>query len=142
MVRFFFAYCLILVLIAGVIGCSKKDERSQQEDSSMLALSTLANQSEDVNVTSEKSSKIAQQTNAELLPLPPEGPYKPSAFQIQRALKNAGYYTGKIDGKIGPLTRKAIEDFQKVNNLQVDGKVGPKTWKLLAPYLNAAEPTQ
>ena len=54
---------------------------------------------------------------------------------IQRALKNAGFYTGAIDGKIGPKTKKAIEEFQKTKGLKVDGKVGPKTWEELEKYL-------
>src|SRR3989338_3212643 len=37
---------------------------------------------------------------------------KPTAQQIQEALKNAGLYDGKIDGDIGPRTKKAIEEFQ------------------------------
>jgi len=68
----------------------------------------------------------------------PQGPYKPAAKEIQSALKNAGFYTGEVDGRIGPKTKKAIEDFQKANNLQADGKVGPKTWALLSAYLNPA----
>ena len=56
--------------------------------------------------------------------------------KIQTALKNAGYYTAEIDGKMGPLTKKAIRDFQRDNNLQVDGKVGPRTWGKLSHYLN------
>lgn len=55
---------------------------------------------------------------------------------IQIALKNAGYYTGPIDGNIGRQTMKAIKDFQKANNLEVDGKVGDKTWDVLKQYLN------
>jgi peptidoglycan hydrolase-like protein with peptidoglycan-binding domain len=58
--------------------------------------------------------------------------------KIQTALKNAGLYTGNIDGKIGPGTRKAVETFQKNNGLKVDGKVGPKTWAALEPYLNGS----
>ncbi|MDD5136823.1 MAG: peptidoglycan-binding domain-containing protein [Candidatus Omnitrophica bacterium] len=54
---------------------------------------------------------------------------------IQTALKNAGLYTGAIDGKLGPKTKKAIEDFQRSNGLKVDGKVGPKTWAELEKYL-------
>jgi len=54
---------------------------------------------------------------------------------IQRALKNAGFYAGPIDGKIGPKTRKAIEDFQRAKGLRVDGRVGPKTWAELEKYL-------
>jgi peptidoglycan hydrolase-like protein with peptidoglycan-binding domain len=33
------------------------------------------------------------------------------------------------------MTRKAIEEFQKANGLEVDGKVGPKTWRVLSKYL-------
>ena len=55
--------------------------------------------------------------------------------EIQTALKAAGFYTGAIDGKIGPKTKKAIEDFQRANGLVVDGKVGPKTWAEMEKYL-------
>ena len=75
-----------------------------------------------------------------LEPLPPQGPYKPSGTEIQTALKNAGFYTGTVDGKIGPKTKKAVEEFQKANGLKADGKVGPKTWTLLGKYLSALEP--
>lgn len=68
------------------------------------------------------------------IPLPSEGVEKNK--QIQIALKNANLYFGEIDGKIGPLTRKAIEEFQKMKNLKVDGKVGPITWGELQKYLN------
>ncbi|MBN2452955.1 MAG: peptidoglycan-binding protein [Candidatus Omnitrophica bacterium] len=55
--------------------------------------------------------------------------------EIQIALKNAGFYTSSIDGKIGPMTKKSIMEFQKANGLKVDGKVGPKTWAVLEKYL-------
>lgn len=54
---------------------------------------------------------------------------------IQKALKSAGFYTGAIDGKIGPKTKKAIEEFQRAKGLKADGKVGPKTWAELEKYL-------
>lgn len=54
---------------------------------------------------------------------------------VQRALKNAGYYDGSIDGKIGPKTRKAITDFQAAKGLKVDGVVGPATKAALSKYL-------
>ena len=55
--------------------------------------------------------------------------------KIQTALKNAGFYNGPVDGKIGPGSKKAIEAFQKSNGLKVDGKVGPKTWAALETHL-------
>ena len=55
---------------------------------------------------------------------------------IQTALKNAGFYKGAIDGKLGKGTRRATRKFQRANNLPADGKVGKKTWELLKEYLN------
>jgi len=60
---------------------------------------------------------------------------KPSVQDIQRALKNANLYEGKIDGILGPKTKNAIEVFQSQNNLTPDGKVGPKTWQKLKEFL-------
>jgi len=54
---------------------------------------------------------------------------------IQLALKNAGFYNGHIDGKIGKSTKKAIREFQKTNGLKADGIVGSKTKDLLLQYL-------
>ncbi|MBF0489266.1 MAG: peptidoglycan-binding protein [Candidatus Omnitrophica bacterium] len=54
---------------------------------------------------------------------------------IQKALKNAGNYTGKIDGKLGAGTKLAIVEFQKEHHLAADGVLGKKTWKLLKANL-------
>ncbi len=61
---------------------------------------------------------------------------KPTPKQIQQALKNAGLYNGKVDGTVGPKTKKAVEAFQSQNGLKADGKVGAKTWRALSAYLN------
>ena len=61
---------------------------------------------------------------------------KPAKTQIQQALRNGGFYQGLIDGKIGPKTREAIRQFQRVNGLKVDGVAGPNTWARLSPYLD------
>ena len=62
---------------------------------------------------------------------------KSTPKRIQTALKNAGYYTGSVDGKIGPQTKQAIKEFQRTHGLSADGKVGSKTWTQLAQYLPA-----
>ncbi|MEM7817114.1 MAG: peptidoglycan-binding domain-containing protein [Candidatus Aenigmatarchaeota archaeon] len=54
---------------------------------------------------------------------------------MQRALRNAGFYKGPIDGKIGPQTKNAIKEFQKANGLVPDGVVGRRTWEKLSKYL-------
>jgi len=59
-----------------------------------------------------------------------------SPRQIQKALKNAGYYQGSIDGKIGPKTKEAILKFQRAKGLKADGVVGKKTSAALNKYLD------
>ncbi len=65
----------------------------------------------------------------------------PSGFElpsrdVQIALKNAGYYNGEIDGKIGPSTRTAIRAFQEANGLTADGVCGKGTWDKLKENLS------
>lgn len=55
--------------------------------------------------------------------------------ELQKALRNAGFYVGSIDGKMGPSTLNAIKEFQKANGLKADGVAGTKTKNLLIGYL-------
>ena len=56
---------------------------------------------------------------------------------IQLALKNAGFYNGPVDGKIGRETKRAIRKFQKANRLKATGRVNAETESLLLQYLPA-----
>lgn len=56
--------------------------------------------------------------------------------KIQRVLKDRGYYTGSIDGIFGSATKKAVEQFQRDNNLKVDGIAGKETLKALGLEAN------
>jgi len=49
----------------------------------------------------------------------------------QQHLANLGYYSGKIDGLMGPRTKAAIKHFQKEHSLKPDGVLGPKTKRAL-----------
>ena len=51
----------------------------------------------------------------------------PRIREYQTLLKQAGYYTGPLDGIRGPATQKAVLKFQKESGLTVDGIVGPVT---------------
>jgi len=133
-----------LIAVVYIIGCVKKQRAEEiQQPMTMEELTALTTQT---NTPSESKSQTIQTPPApgpevKLEALPPPGPYKPTAIEIQTALKNANFYTGAIDGKIGPKTKKAIEEFQKANGLEVDGKVGPKTWAALSKYLNPPTPS-
>lgn len=67
----------------------------------------------------------------------PSGFELPSA-NIQKALKNAGYYKGAVDGKIGSATKEAVKAFQRDNGLEADGVVGRRTWDKMKVHLGGA----
>ena len=51
--------------------------------------------------------------------------------EMQRRLKQWGYYNGSVDGVFGVATRTAVISFQKKNGLTADGVVGKETYKAL-----------
>ena len=51
--------------------------------------------------------------------------------EIQKTLKDAGYFRNKPTGFYGTVTQAAVKKFQTENNLKVDGIVGPKTLSAL-----------
>ena len=55
----------------------------------------------------------------------------PAVEQIQKGLKEAGYFGGQVDGKFSTLTRQAVLSFQKAAGLKADGIVEAKTYKAL-----------
>lgn len=56
--------------------------------------------------------------------------------EIQTALKELGYLSGKADGVFGTKTRKAVKEFQEAQGLSVNGRVNNATKKAI---LNAAK---
>jgi len=75
-----------------------------------------------------QTSKTAQYQQILRVPVTPQ--------EVQMRLKNAGYYTGAIDGKLGSGSKKAIKEFQTDHDLESDGIVGKKTWAELKNYLD------
>ena len=139
----FVAMTLIVPFV--LFGCKGKVEKTSETTGQEVATSTTTQEETQVTQPIEPAQTVATET------IPPTATppavEKPAAMppvqevmqnkdkDIQRALKNAGFYTGTVDGKVGPKTKKAIEEFQKAKGLKVDGKVGSKTWSELAKYL-------
>jgi predicted chitinase len=63
----------------------------------------------------------------------------PAVRDLQRALKDAGFLPGPIDGKFGPGTEAAVVEFQHRHGLETDGEVGPATWGALDKAAAVAE---
>ena len=151
-----------LALSLSIAGCAKKtaeisgpqgtgfDSISTTDELAQLPQVSTPNQQAAVEALPIETSPVTQGAPMAAVPAAPAVPTAVPASagtgtvslshdkKIQTALKNAGYYQGNIDGKIGPASKRAIEAFQKEKGLKVDGKVGPKTWAALEPYLNGA----
>ena len=124
------------------ISCARKVQKPQAEAESEMITPEVGTALETQPVATQQSTQetIAKDAlTAQVLTETPAVSEKPSTEDIQKALKNAGVYTGNIDGKIGPKTKKAIEAFQSKNGLTADGKVGAKTWGKLRGYLTKVE---
>lgn len=80
------------------------------------------------------------QTTPEMTSQAVQTPFHAEPIQVQQALTQAGFFTGKVDGIIGKKTRAAIRAFQEANGLTVDGRCGPLTWEKLKPYASEAVP--
>lgn len=146
-----FVCCLIVLFaVGGATGCAKKQEVGELAPSSEEASTTVVELSSPV--TNASQTATSQSTTNTIVPATAPVSAMPQAASlmmvtslpqdslqrtrtIQLALKQAGYYGGNVDGKSGPLTQKAVEDFQKANGLKADGKVGPVTWAELGKYL-------
>ena len=50
-----------------------------------------------------------------------------SVTDLQSDLKAAGFDPGPIDGVYGPLTKAAVEAYQRDKGLTIDGIAGPET---------------
>ena len=53
----------------------------------------------------------------------PKDPVRTLIEDVQFALSQIGFYEGDIDGRIGPLTKQAILNFQEANNIPADPMV-------------------
>jgi len=142
-----FAVALMIVPLA-VVGCKGKVDK--EAEMAKFETTEAVAPAEDVVITQSPVTEpsATQAVNQETIPPTAAVPSAADTMilgagqaklsrnkDIQTALKAANFYTGNIDGKIGPKTKKAIVEFQKAKGLKTDGKVGSKTWMELEKYL-------
>jgi uncharacterized Ntn-hydrolase superfamily protein len=145
MIRHKLVIPVVLVTFAIVLGgCATTRKQSDLEIQGLrnqvsVLQTQLQSKDDEINALKESLNKLREQKPTQerttVHKRVVETKERPTAKQIQVALKNAGYYTGIVDGKIGKQTRKAIKAFQKANNLRVNGRAGKQTWNLLKEYL-------
>lgn len=138
-------FLLIYISCLALAGCGKVAPVSEhpEVDSGNFSLSEA-----DIFMASSASAgEVSAQEKLEILKeierqsqerlLKEEDSKRARYRQIQKALKDAGYYEGKIDGRFGPKSKAAVKKFQKAQGLVVDGKVGSRTWASLRKFSGA-----
>jgi murein L,D-transpeptidase YcbB/YkuD len=104
-------------------------------EGTIAAATTAATASTTAPAAASSTTAIQPASSTEIVSVKPTATYEE---KVQAALKNAGFYSGAIDGKIGSKTREAIRAFQAGNGLKADGVVGPGTWEKLKKHLSHA----
>lgn len=66
------------------------------------------------------------------------GSHGPMVEFLQNLLEELRFYTGKIDGIFGNMTKNAVIQFQSSYKLDDDGIVENLTWNALNLYFNGA----
>ena len=139
-----------LAVLIGMAGCGQKQQVGEvtPTEGAPSTIVEVSSQSQDSSQT--PASNVTVVSTSAPVSASPATSFPPAASlatalpkdslertrTIQLALKHAGFYGGNIDGKGGPLTQKAVEDFQKSKGLKVDGRVGQVTWVELVKYLS------
>lgn len=131
-----------MFLIIGLIGCATTKKGSSanveitglQEKISDLE-KELQEKDEEIADLQERLSQAKISESEDALSLKEVDMSKVTPKDIQTALRNAGFYSGAIDGKIGRKTKEAIKEFQKSNGLKADGIIGKQSWGKLQKYL-------
>ena len=82
-------------------------------------------------VTRAQSAADTAQTAAAEAAVLRQGSTGDEVKEVQRRLKNWGYYSGSVDGIFGSGTKQAVISFQKKNGLTADGIVGKSTYAAL-----------
>lgn len=67
----------------------------------------------------------------DIVPILQLGSTGSAVADVQQFLAQAGFYDGAIDGKFGPESKAAVEQFQRQNSLIADGVVGHQTWSAM-----------
>ena len=103
---------LVLVMVLSFAACGSKSETP--------AASGSSSSSSDSSSSGDSGSVLRQGSRSD------------AVRTLQEDLKTLGFYTGSVTGNFGNLTKEAVYNFQKANNLSADGVAGAKTLAKIA----------
>lgn len=112
---------------------ANKIEALSVEQRQMTVAAASPTASEDY-VKSTKQRMFEARDGKRALYMLQEGDKGYEVERLQQALKDAGYYTGALDGEYDRDVKEAVEKYQTDQKLSVDGVAGPATMDRLGTY--------
>ncbi len=109
----------------------------------LLVTGTLAAQAEPPRPVSQQSGQssslpsyarnttLSKYAATDVVPVIKLGDKGQPVADVQQYLKQAGLYTGTIDGVYGEESQAAVAQFQELADLRIDGVVGVETWRAM-----------
>ncbi len=130
------AYNLGLIYENGLLGKSEpgkalswyKYAADQGSPEAQSALEQLANS---LSISIEDVNTIVDNVRGSDARATEGGKDQNVVYQIQKALKERGFYPGPVDGVIGPVTRSSIRAYQLSADLTIDGEPTPQLLDVL-----------
>lgn len=107
----------MVLMLTALSGCAKKQEVEELQPITLESLGVTNNsvqvvpdlETQEVNVP---AVLVATAPAKELVPLPPQGPYRPTDIEIQTALSKAGFYTVILMVRLGQRVRRQLRIFR------------------------------
>ena len=135
------AAIMMTVLMAGTAaGCATSGAKVKESDALKARVDALETQVAGLNQRLDETSANAQpidggSARSSSRVKTASSKTRLSVRQAQKALVASGFYKGNVDGKEGPLTQKAVKEFQQAHGLKADGVIGSATSEALSRYL-------
>jgi peptidoglycan hydrolase-like protein with peptidoglycan-binding domain len=78
-----------------------------------------------------QNALLRKYTATDSVPVLKLGDRGQAVADVQQYLKQAGLYTGAVDGVYGEASQAAVAQFQELADIRIDGVVGIETWKAI-----------
>lgn len=130
------AAVMVTAVMVTAAGCATSGAKVKEADALKTRVDALETQVASLNQRLDETAASAPAPDSRSnIRVRTASAKKLSVRQAQKALTAAGFYKGNADGKEGPLTQKAVKEFQQANGLKSDGVIGPATSEALSRYL-------
>lgn len=128
-------------IVGGILGAIVNEQARQQQQRDLQRQQQYQQQQYQQQQYQQQQQRRQQNAQRQAAPAPQQPRLSLAERKaVQRALREAGFYGGKIDGALGPGSRKAIAAWQDSVGAAATGYLAPRQAKTLVATAPAPEP--